>query len=125
MDDDQQNRVVDQANALGISVKGITDQLRATEAINATLNDTVQRQDEEIARKDSIIADLSAKLDATMADLGSKHDAMISIHAIVRETFAQQRGDAPATKKQLEHDNQPLPYGAPRPRIVQQEQAVG
>jgi hypothetical protein len=112
MDDAAQDKLVTEANAVGIAVKKITDQLRETEATNSALTDALHRADEEIARKDSIIADQAAKLDDALADLAGKHDALVSVGAIVRETFARQRGEPPA-KKQIEHD-------MPMPRIVRQ-----
>jgi hypothetical protein len=112
MDDAAQAAVVNEANALGMSVKKITDQLRETEAINDALRDTVARQDEELARKDAIIADLSIKLDDAVADLSNKHDALISINATVRESFARQRG-TPIAKR-------PEQLAQPMPRIVRQ-----
>ena len=80
MDDAAQDKIVVEANVLGMSVKRITDQLRETEAINDALQDTVHRQDDEISRKDGIIADLSAKLDDAMADLEGKHAALLTIN---------------------------------------------
>ncbi len=117
MDESAQDKIVSEANMLGLSVKRVTDQLRETEAINDTYRDTVHRQDAEIARKDEIIADLSAKLDDALADLATKHDALIDINARVRETFARQRGTPPA-KQLTGAPARPLPPEQPMPRIV-------
>ena len=124
MDDTAQDKIVTEANALGLSVKRITDQLRETEAINDTLRDTVHRQDAELARKDEIITDLSAKLDDAVADLATKHDALIDINARVRETFARQRG-TPAPKQLTGSPARPLPPEQPIPRIIRQGPATG
>lgn len=119
MDDAAQDKIVTEANVLGLSVKRITDELREVQAINDTLRDTVHRQDAEIARKDEIVADLSAKLDDALADLATKHDALIDINARVRETFARQRG-TPEPKQLTGAPARPLPPEQPMPRIVRQ-----
>jgi DNA-binding transcriptional MerR regulator len=124
MDDADQTKVVNEANALGMSVKKITDQLRETEAVNEALRDVVSRQDEELARKDEIIADLSIKLDDALADLSNKHDALVSINATVRESFARQRG-TPKKPEQPQLARAHLPPEQPIPRIVRQGPAAG
>ena len=109
MDDAAQDKIVVEANVLGMSVKRITDQLRETEAINDALQDTVHRQDDEISRKDGIIADLSAKLDDAMADLEGKHAALLTINATVREQFARQRVSVQLTGAPSLLPEQPMP----------------
>lgn len=115
MDEAAQDKLVGEANAVGIAVKKITDQLREVEAANATLTDALHRDDEEIARKDAIIADLTIKLDDVMADSDANHAALVSIGGTVRETMARRR-QPPAQLTGA--PNRPLPNEQPMPRIV-------
>jgi hypothetical protein len=127
MDAAEQEKVIAQANVVGIAMQKLSDDNRELESINATLRDALTRADEEIARKDAIIANLTTQLDDKVRDHDMTHAALIDINARCRETLGRQFY-SPAPREQQQLTGAParsLPPEQPMPRIVRQGPAAG
>jgi hypothetical protein len=128
MDDTEQDKLVAEANVVGIAMKKLSDANRELESVNATLRDALSRADDEIARKDAIIANLTIQLDDKVRDHDLMHAALVDIGARCRETMGRQFYSPKPNGKQQQSTgapNRPLPAEQPIPRIVRQGPAGG
>jgi ABC-type transporter Mla subunit MlaD len=125
MDASDQDKLIAEANVVGRAMQKLSDENRELEAINATLRDALSRADEEISRKDAIIANMTVQLDDKVRDYDLQHAALIDINARVRETLGRQLY-SPAKPQQITGaPARPLPAEQPMPRIVRQGPATG
>ena len=127
MDATEQDKLVAEANVVGIAMKKLSDDNRELESINATLRDALARADDEIARKDAIIASITIQLDDKVRDYDMNHAALVDIGARVRETLGRQfYSPQPKGQQQLTGSPaRPLPAEQPMPRIVTRGPATG
>lgn len=122
MDVAEQDKLVAEANVVGMAMKKLSDDNRELESINATLRDALSRADDDIARKDAIISNLTTQLDDKVRDYDLKHAALVEIGARVSETMGRQfYSPQPRGQQQLTGSPaRPLPPEQPLPRIVRQ-----
>ena len=127
MDASEQDKLVAEANVVGIAMKKLSDDNRALESTNNTLRDALSRADDEIARKDAIITNLTIQLDDKVRDYDLKHAALVEIGARVSETMGRQfYSPQPKGQQQLTGSHaRPLPAEQPMPRIVTRGPATG
>lgn len=124
MDASDHDKLVAEANVVGIAMKKLSDDNRELESINATLRDALSRADDEIARKDAIISNLTMQLDDKVRDFDGMHAALIDINARCRETLGRQFY-SPKQQQLTSSPARPLPPEQPIPRIVRQGPATG